>query len=87
MSIEAMHFICLAVLLVGKVERPDHLSEEDGEGVDVLISKLGQRLVPNSPPSGAAVPFTVEHVDTFVLASEAIAAGKPMVAVELLQKL
>ena len=32
------------------------------KGIDALLEAISQRLVPEPPPPGAAVPFTVEQV-------------------------
>lgn len=38
------------------------LSALTGEGLDRLLDRLAQRLVPNPPPAGSAVPFRVDHL-------------------------
>jgi tRNA modification GTPase len=40
------------------------LSALTGEGLEALIGRIGQRLVPSVPPPGTAVPFTEEQVAT-----------------------
>jgi tRNA modification GTPase len=47
-------------------DRPPGLSISAlrGEGLDVLLSTIGQRLAPDLPPPGAAVPFSSEQVET-----------------------
>jgi tRNA modification GTPase len=36
----------------------------DGHGIDVLLKSIAQRLVPNPPPDGAAVPFATEQIES-----------------------
>jgi tRNA modification GTPase len=45
--------------------RPDgvYTSALTGMGIDTLIEKIANRLVPAPPPSGAAVPFTAELIE------------------------
>jgi tRNA modification GTPase len=46
-----------------------------GEGVQRLVRTLAERLVPEPPPPGAAVPFTADHIDRLRSAAEALARG------------
>jgi tRNA modification GTPase len=48
-----------------KDNRPTGLytSALGGEGIDELIIKIANRLVPIPPPPGAAVPFTLEQIN------------------------
>jgi tRNA modification GTPase len=59
------------------LSRPDGLltSALTGEGVQTLVSAIAQRLVPSPPPSGAAVPFTDEQIETLQSAAGALAGG------------
>jgi len=45
--------------------RPDGLSISAlaGQGIEMLLRAIVDRLVPDPPPPGAAVPFTVDQVD------------------------
>ncbi len=45
--------------------RPEGLSTSalSGRGIDALMAKIAERLVPSPPPPGAAVPFTAEQIE------------------------
>ncbi len=47
-------------------ERPEGLltSILDGDGIENLLRTIASRLVPDAPPSAAAVPFTAEQIDS-----------------------
>ena len=63
------------LLVVNKIDLASFVSTDDpvtvgtcavtGEGVEQLLTAIAVRLVPNVPPSSAAVPFTNEHVEAF----------------------
>jgi tRNA modification GTPase len=57
------------------------------EGVDELLVTIAQRLVPNPPESGAAVPFERRHGDAIDAAIHSLAIGDDASAAELLQGL
>ena len=65
---------CLPLCLEG---RPPgiHASAMRGDGLEVLIERLTQDLVPSPPPSGAAVPFTPEQGEAVREAYRTVAAG------------
>jgi tRNA modification GTPase len=46
-----------------------------GQGIDRLIERIVQHLVPLEPADGAAVPFTIEHVERLQGAAAALRAG------------
>jgi len=50
-----------------------------GEGVEPLLSAIATRLVPEVPSSGAAVPFTIEQIESLQAALDA-ANGKDFTA-------
>jgi tRNA modification GTPase len=39
------------------------ISATTGEGISALCDTISQRLVPESPASGTAIPFTLEHIN------------------------
>jgi tRNA modification GTPase len=47
-------------------KRPAGLSTStiSGQGIDVLLATIGQRLVPELPPPGAPVPFLIAQAET-----------------------
>jgi tRNA modification GTPase len=59
-----------------------HLSAATGENIPQLIDWIVFRLVPNSPPPGAAVPYAPELADRV---EAALAATEPQEAVRLLR--
>jgi tRNA modification GTPase len=48
-----------------------HVSAKTGEGLAELLASIGQRLVPNIPPPGVAVPFVPEQLKSLTAASAA----------------
>jgi len=61
-----------ALLVHNKCDLPPHrgdrppglaVSARTGEGVGELVGQIADRLVPNPPPSGGAVPFTSEQAE------------------------
>ncbi len=52
------------------------ISARTGEGLAELCSGLEQRLVPEPPPPGAAVPFTPELCDVIEEAQQLLSAGR-----------
>lgn len=46
-----------------------------GEGLDALLRAIAERLVPEAPPPGAAVPFTAEQIERLASADGALARG------------
>jgi tRNA modification GTPase len=63
------------------------ISAERGDGVDSLIQKLAQRLVPTPPPPGAAVPFRPAHYRRIDRACAALCADDPTTALRHLSAL
>lgn len=68
------------------------VSAVTGDGIASLGAEIARRLVPDPPPSGAAVPYTPELADTIVRAHSALSLGhsdeaarllRPLVAAEL----
>jgi tRNA modification GTPase len=55
-----------------------------GEGIDQLLHTIAQRLVPDPPPTGAAVPFTTAQVETLRAAQAALARNEPDAAAAML---
>ncbi len=55
--------------------RPKGLSTSalEGEGIDELIRAIADRLVPDPPAPGAAVPFTADQIDALEAAARAVA--------------
>ena len=46
-----------------------------GEGVDMLVERIANRLVPHPPVSGDAVPFNEHHLQLLHYAKDALQAG------------
>jgi tRNA modification GTPase len=44
------------------ISQPHAVSALSGEGISELISAIAHKLVPISPPTGSAVPFTAEQI-------------------------
>jgi tRNA modification GTPase len=63
------------------------VSAIDGRGIDDLIAAITDRLVPNPPLPGQAVPFLDDHTAALQAASEALAAGNFTLAADELAKL
>jgi len=55
-----------------------------GDGVDQLVSLLADRLVPDPPRPGAAVPFTSDQVAQLESAAEAVSRGDFLLATSVL---
>jgi tRNA modification GTPase len=53
------------------------VSAEQGEGVAELIAAIADRLVPDPPAPGDAVPFRADHLDALVAARADLLAGDP----------
>ncbi len=80
--------------LVGQLpsDRPDRpagilTSARDSTGIDELVTAMAQRLVPQLPPPGAAVPFLERHEQTLHSAVEALGQGQLETVQELLNGL
>jgi tRNA modification GTPase len=58
------------------------ISAERGDGIEALMSALGQRLVPTPPPPAAAVPFRPTHSRRIERAYAALQAGDPATALQ-----
>ena len=58
-----------------------------GEGIDSLVHAMAVRLVPDPPQPGAAVPFTVEQIDTLRRVAEASEQTRFQNAIHLLTAL
>ncbi len=68
--------------------RPDGLpvSALQRTGLEQLMQAVVRRLVPNSTPAGAAVPFTMRQVELLGIVLEAIRAGEVDRAVKALAR-
>jgi tRNA modification GTPase len=55
-----------------------------GAGLGSLLAAISQRIVPNPPPPGAAVPFTERQVGLLDRALELVARGDALAAAEAL---
>jgi tRNA modification GTPase len=68
---------------------PDALrvSAQTGAGIADLCAALGRRLVPEPPPSGSAVPFTLELCAGIGKAERALGDGDPAGARQILAEL
>jgi tRNA modification GTPase len=58
-----------------------------GRGIVELAAAIGASLVPNPPPSGAAVPFTARQVESLAVARNAIGRQHASAASDALQAL
>jgi hypothetical protein len=58
-----------------------------GENVAGLVIAIGRALVPDFPPAGAAVPFTLEQRDALTRARDAIDRRDAELATAILQAL
>ncbi|MFV2069274.1 MAG: GTPase, partial [Pirellulales bacterium] len=58
-----------------------------GEGINRLVAAIAERLVPNVPPVGAAVPFDRRQVDLLHQTLDAVRMGRPAAALTILQSL
>jgi tRNA modification GTPase len=56
------------------------VSAESGEGIAELIAAIVDRLVPDPPTPGDAVPFRADHLDALVSARADLLAGDPTAA-------
>jgi tRNA modification GTPase len=63
------------------------VSAKTGQGIDVLIQALVQRLVPIPPSPGAAVPFTAAQFSALEQAEKRLARGNHQAAQEEIQSL
>lgn len=66
---------------------PDRIytSATTGVGIEELTREISRRLVPEAPPSGAAVPFTCEQVKDIRTAIELVGQGNGVGAASLLR--
>lgn len=62
-------------------------SAERGHGLDALLASIARRLVPDSPPPGAAVPFRDAQADALAAALESLRSGRPADARSRLERL
>jgi tRNA modification GTPase len=58
-----------------------------GQGIAELVAALGSSLVPNPPLPGMAVPFTAAHVESLVVARQAVQRQHPVAAIDALRSL
>jgi tRNA modification GTPase len=65
--------------------KPLYVSALTSEGVPGLASWIARRLVPNPPPAGAAVPFTLQIADAVESALAALAEGRTADATGILR--
>jgi tRNA modification GTPase len=56
-----------------------------GQGIDLLCQAIAHTLVPDPPPSGAAVPFTFQQVASLRAVLDALKAGQVVDASESLR--
>ncbi len=73
----------------GNRASPSIISDARGNGttgIEELVSAISARLVPNPPPSGAAVPFTADQLAALQSAAKYLAAGDPRGAISLLDR-
>lgn len=63
------------------------VSAERGAGIEALGTAIARRLVPDSPPPGAGVPFRPRHVRQLHLALQAFDASDPSAAGQALREL
>lgn len=63
-----------------------HLSALTGENLPRLAAWIAERLVPNPPPPGVAVPFTPRLADLVEAANAALLADQPAEASRLLRE-
>lgn len=63
------------------------VSAQDGSGLGELCQRLGEWLVPATPPPGAAVPFTADLAELVKTAADLAAQGRSAEACTLLQPL
>jgi len=61
------------------------VSAMTGEGIPELAAAISRELLPEWPPSGAAVPFTTEHIASLAAAREAVEHRNAQAAMSLLQ--
>jgi tRNA modification GTPase len=64
-----------------------HVSAKTGEGLSELSEAISRALVPDVPPAGAAVPFTVEIGDRLREVQQALTEGNATTASHLLTDL
>ena len=62
-------------------------SARTGEGIEQLATSIADRLVPRTPPAGAAVPFTADQIDALRTARAALAEGDLDRSIESLRAL
>ena len=62
-------------------------SAVSGEGIDRLVAAIAERLVPDIPPAGAAVPFDRRQVDLIHKTLDAVRTGRSATALALLRSL
>ncbi len=70
-------------------ERPSGIATSGLQrvGIEELVGAIAGRLVPNRPPSGAAVPFTAAQLASLRSAAESLTAGDPQGAMSILDRL
>jgi tRNA modification GTPase len=71
----------------GSTDSPLMVSALTGEGIQDLIPAIISALVPDCPPAGAPVPFTIEQVNALVAARQAIEQHDSTTAANLLHAL
>ena len=81
---ERNHLLQHAASILPEASQPHFISALNGEGIADLISAIARALVPESPPSGLAVPFAQEQFDALTKISAAITQRDAVAATELL---
>lgn len=70
---------------LAKAEGALHVSARTGEGLAELCAVMAQRLVPDAPPPGAAVPFSARLADAIEIAYQLVGAGRTAEALVALE--
>lgn len=70
-------------------DRPSglHTSAVAGQGVDELVRRMGEKLVPDPPHSSAPIPFTDRQTEAIKRALGLLATGRPSLASKTITRL